>query len=369
MKIESIKSVRVPVTLIDPLRTSHGIHRSRIASLVEITTTDGVVGWGEDVAPSGVSYVGESAEDSFSSLRQLSHVVGQRIIDVREMFSDTWWGVAGRTYAKHALESALWDAHARALGVSLASLLGGTKPTITPGVVIGVHNSLDELETSVRTRCAEGYRRIKLKIQPDWDIGVVQRVRTIVGDDFVLQVDANGAYTYTDIDTLCQLEQFNVQFIEQPFVANDFESHAVLAATTSTPICLDESIVTVNDLMTAIERKACTVVNLKPSKVGGLGDAMRMQEIATAHGLDTWVGGMLETGIGRASCLALASRPGFTLTPDLSASHRYFSHDITDPFVLENGEIKVPQSLGIGVTPLQWVFEHPNVKIETLFHA
>lgn len=369
MRIESIKSIRVPLAVADPLRTSHGVHQGRICSLLEITTTDGIVGWGEDVAPDGVVYVDESSSKSFESVRMLAGLVGGRTIDVAEMFSASWWGVEGRHFAKHAIESALWDAHARTIGVSLKDALGGTRASIAPGVVIGVHDSLEELEVSVRTRIAEGYQRIKLKIQPGWDLGPVERIRSVAGDAVVLQVDANAAYTRSHMNHLCQLHEFNIQFIEQPFAASDLDAHAQLSAMTSTPICLDESIMNADDLMTAIETKACRVVNIKPSRVGGLCDAIRLQEIATTHGLDVWVGGMLETGIGRASCLALASRPGFTLTPDLSASNRYFDDDVTSPFVLENGHIAVPDTEGIGVVPLPWVFSHPEAKIETLFSA
>jgi O-succinylbenzoate synthase len=369
MIIESITSIRVPVSLVDPLRTSHGTHEGRLASLVKIVTTEGVIGWGEDVSPLGVVYVGDSPHESFVSLRMLAELAGHRTIDVEEMFSESWWGVTGHNYAKHALESALWDAHARTHGMSLKDALGGTRNVITPGVVIGIHSSIDDLEASVQARVAEGYRRIKLKIQPGWDLDVVRHARAIVGDEFILQVDANGAYSRADINVLCQLEEFNIQLLEQPFAADDFESHVDLSASTSTPICLDESIMNVSDLMTAIEMNACSVVNIKPSRVGSICDAVRLQEIATTHGLDSWVGGMLETGIGRASCLALASRAGFTLTPDLSASGRYFANDVTEPFVLTNGEIAVPNTPGIGVVPLPWVFEHPDVKIETLFGA
>lgn len=367
MIVESITSIRVPMMLIDPLRTSHGTHQGRIASLVKVITTEGCVGWSEDVSPEGVSYVGESPAGSFESLRLLADVVGRREIDVAEMFSGSWWGISGRNYAKHALESALWDAHARSIGVSLMSALGGTHSTITPGVVIGVHDSLDELEHSVRMRLSEGYQRIKLKIQPGWDIAPVKTVRRIVGDEFVVQVDANAAYTRGDMETLQRLEEFDIQFIEQPFAAEDLEGHALLSTHTRTSICLDESVITTDDLMRAIEIKACRVVNIKPSRVGGLSDAIQLQEIATSHGLQAWVGGMLETGIGRASCVALASRDGFTLTPDLSASNRYFTRDITEPFELVGGRIAVPDTVGSGVEPLPWVFEHPDVKIETLF--
>lgn len=369
MIIESIRSIRVPVVVVDPLRTSHGTHDGRIASLVEVTTKDGHVGWGEDVAPEGVSYVGDSPAESFESLRLLADLVGHRTIDVAEMFSESWWGVSGHNFAKHAIESALWAAHSTEQGISLQTALGGTRSRIAPGVVIGVQDSLDALESLVQSRIADGYHRIKLKIQPGWDVQVVRFVRDLVGQDFTLQVDANAAYTADDIDVLIHLEEFNLQFIEQPFAANQLSAHAALSKQTATPICLDESIMNVNDLMSAIEHRACSVVNIKPSRLGGLADAIRLEQIATSHDIVVWVGGMLETGVGRASCLALASRPGFTLSPDLSASRRYFAVDVTEPFHLVDGQIEVPNKVGLGVEPLPWVFEHPEVKIETLFSA
>lgn len=369
MLIESIRSIRVPVALVDPLRTSHGTHHGRIASLVEVTTKDGHVGWGEDVAPDGVSYVGDSPAESFASMRTLAELAGHRTIDVAEMFSESWWGVSGHHFAKHAIESALWAAHSSEQGISLQTALGGTYSHITPGVVVGVQDSLDALESLVASRIAEGYRRIKLKIQPEWDTEVVRFVRDLVGQDFALQVDANAAYTADDIDLLIHLEEFNLQFIEQPFAADQLSVHAELSKLTATPICLDESIMNVNDMMSAIEQRACSVVNIKPSRLGGLADAIRLEQIATSHDIVVWVGGMLETGVGRASCLALASRPGFTLSPDLSASQRYFSVDVTESFQLIDGRIEVPRKVGLGVEPLPWVFEHPEVKIETLFSA
>lgn len=357
------------MSVVDPLRTSHGAHRGRIASLVQVVTTDGIVGWGEDVCPDGVSYVGGTPQESFESLRMLSDLIGRRSIDVYELFAETWWGVSGHNFAKHALESALWDAHARTKGISLKHALGGVEEMVIPGVVIGVHDSLDQLEQSVRQRLSDGYQRIKLKIHPGWDVEPVRRTRELVGDDFALQVDANASYVLNESDALIQLQEFNIQSIEQPFVADNLAAHAEFARRTTTAICLDESIMNVGDLMLAIEQQACSVVNIKPSRLGGIADAVQLQEIAKSRGVATWVGGMLETGVGRASCLALASRPGFTLTPDLSASNRYFEHDVTDPFILENGAIRVPDTIGIGVAPLPWVFEHPEVRIETLFTA
>jgi O-succinylbenzoate synthase len=243
------------------------------------------------------------------------------------------------------------------------------RDSIVPGVVVGLAPSVEDTVHEVGSRVTEGYRRIKLKIEPGRDVDVVRAVRAAVGDAIALQVDANAAYSRNDFEQLANLDEFSLQFIEQPLAADDIEGHALLARRIHTPVCLDESIENCDQLMRAIEMGACSVVNVKPSRVGGIGDALRMHNIVVTHGLDAWVGGMLETGIGRASCLALASLPGFTLTPDLSASSRYFDRDVTAPFELENGEIRVPNTEGIGVQPLPWMFEQPEVEIETLFQV
>ena len=369
MHIVEVTSVRVPMMLVDPLRTSHGTHNQRLVSLVRVVTGDGVAGWGEDVAPSGVQYVGDGPETSFVALHGLARALGRDEVRVDEMSSGSWWGVDGHLYAKHALESAVWDAEARTRGVSLASLLGGERDEVRPGVVIGVADSVESTVAAALSRIDEGYARIKLKIEPGHDLDVVRAVRDALGHDVELQVDANGSYTPGDTAQLAALDAFGLQFIEQPFAADDLDGHAELSRRISTPVCLDESIVTLADLRRAIDIGACSVVNVKPARVGGLGDAVAMHDTARAAGIDAWVGGMLETGIGRASCLALASLPGFTMTPDLSASNRYFERDVTEPFVLQNGTITVPSAPGIGVEPLPWVSEHPDVAIETLFRA
>lgn len=270
--------------------------------------------------------------------------------------------------AKHALESAMWDVHARRQGESLAYVLGGDDELpVEVGVVVGLGPDVETVCSEVHRRVIEGYQRIKLKIAPGRDIDVVAAVRSLVGDEFALQVDANGAYDETQIDRLVELDRFGLQFIEQPFAANDLDAHRRLAARSTTSVCLDESIMTMEDLVRVIEAGACDVVNIKPSRVGGIRDAVAMHDYLVAHDVDAWVGGMLESGIGRASCLALASMPGFTLTPDLSASNRYFESDVTEPFILDEGCLALPSGDGIGVTPLDSVMNDPRTRIETLF--
>jgi O-succinylbenzoate synthase len=354
--------------MVNPLRTSDGSHESRVATLVEIRDSEGVIGWGENVAPAGVAYVGENAAESvIATCEVIAPLLAGRDVDVFEMMPESWWGVAGHHFAKHAVESAVWDLHARRESRSLRDVLGGSRTSITPGVVVGIADTVAETVAEVQQRIAEGYGRVKVKISRGRDVDVLRAIRAACGDALVLQADANAAYSKDDIALLCSFDEFNLQFIEQPFAAGDLGSHAELARRSRTAVCLDESICTVDELMGAIEMKACSVVNVKPSRVGGIGAAVQMHHIVKSHGIDAWVGGMLESGIGRASCLALASLPGFTMTPDLSASSRYFASDITVPFEMVNGEIQVPAGPGIGVQPLPEVLSAPETRIQTVF--
>lgn len=368
MRIDRVRVVRTPLQMINPLRTADGQHQSRIATLVEIRDSDGVIGWGENVAPAGVAYVGENAAESLiATCEVIAPLLAGRDVDVFEMLPETWWGVSGHHFAKHAVESAVWDIHARRELTSLRETLGGTRAIIVPGVVVGIADTVAETVAEVQQRITEGYCRIKVKITPGRDVDVLRAIRSACGDELLLQADANAAYSKDDIELLCSFDELNLQFIEQPFAAEDLESHAELVRRSRTAVCLDESICTVDELLTAIEMNACSVVNIKPSRVGGIGAAVQMHHIVKSHGIDAWVGGMLESGIGRASCLALASLPGFTLTPDLSASSRYFASDITAPFEMVNGEIQVPTGPGIGVEPLPEVLSAPETRIQTVF--
>ena len=368
MRIDRIRVFHTPLNLVNPLRTSDGVHESRNATLIELMDSDGRIGWGENVAPTGVAYVGESAHDSFRAMTELlAPLLSGRDIDVFEMMPETWWGVDGHNFAKHALESAVWDIHAQSEIKSLREVLGGTRASISPGVVVGLADSITETVAEVERRIAQGYKRVKVKIAPGHDLDVLRAIREACGDALVLQADANAAYSRQEIDQLCSLDEFNLQFIEQPFAATDLPSHVLLAQRSATAVCLDESICSIDELMTAIEMKACSVVNIKPSRVGGIGAAVQMHHILKSHEMDAWVGGMLESGIGRASCLALASLPGFTLTSDLSASSRYFATDLTVPFEMVNGEIEVPSGIGLGVTPREEVLSAPETQIQTVF--
>ena len=270
-----------------------------------------------------------------------------RAVDVADALSP----VKGHHMAKAAIETAVLDAELRETGISLATFLGGVREAVDCGVSVGIMESIPKLLDVVDGYLRQGYLRIKLKIEPGWDIEPVRAVRERFGD-VLLQVDANTAYTLADAPHLAELDPFDLLLIEQPLSEADVLGHADLAARIKTPVCLDESIESASDAAAAIRLGAAAIVNVKPGRVGGYLEARRIHDVCVAHGVPVWCGGMLETGIGRAANVALASLPGFTLPGDTSASDRYFARDITAPFELDQGQLHVPAGPGIGVDPL-----------------
>jgi len=258
----------------------------------------------------------------------------------------------GHRMAKAALEMAVLDAELKAEGRPLARELGAVHDRVPCGVSVGIMDSIPALLAAVHSYLEQGYRRIKLKIEPGWDVEPVRAVRGRFGNDLLLQVDANTAYTLADAPHLAQLDPFDLLLIEQPLEEDDILGHAQLAKLLRTPMCLDESITSARTAAAAISLGACSVVNIKPGRVGGYLEARRIHDLCVAHGVAVWCGGMLETGIGRAANVALAALPGFTLPGDTSASDRYYHTDITEPFVLADGHLQVPTGAGIGVEPL-----------------
>jgi O-succinylbenzoate synthase len=257
--------------------------------------------------------------------------------------------VKGHRMAKAALEMAILDGDLRTKGVAFSEYLGGIRGKVEVGVSVGIQSDVDILVDRVQRYVAEGYRRVKLKIEPGWDVEPVRAVRQALGENIALQVDANTAYSVADIRRLTRLDEYNLLLIEQPFGARDLWAHEELAKQCRTPICLDESIESSADAHHAIVAGACRIVNVKAGRVGGYLEARRVHDVCLAAGVPVWCGGMLETGIGRAANLALASLPNFALPGDISASNRYYTEDLTDPFLLEESTITVPTGPGLGV--------------------
>jgi len=272
----------------------------------------------------------------------------------------------GNYMAKAALEAALLDYFTRLDGVSLATYLGATQTRVASGVSVGIQPSIDKLLDVVGRYVADGYVRIKLKIEPGRDVEPVRAVRKAFGDAMLLQVDANAAYRVEDAEHLARLDEFNLLLIEQPLPEEDLVGNVELAKRVRTPICLDESITTIDVARGALDIGACSIINIKPGRVGGYLEAKKIHDLCLSRGVPVWCGGMLETGIGRAANLALAALPGFTLPGDTSASKRYFETDVTTPFELRDGYIDVPTGPGIGVTPIPSILEAMTSRVDTI---
>jgi len=351
MKIESIELRRIRLPLVTPFRTSFGTEAERDVLLVRVTTPDSE-GWGECVAMSEPLYSPEHVDGAQIVARD--HLL-PRLFASEEVSASAVAGtlasVKGHPMAKAALEMALLDAELRAAGVSFASRLGAVRNEVDCGVSVGIFPTIPELLDQVAAYLDAGYLRVKLKIEPGWDVEPLRAVRERFGDDLLLQVDANTAYTLADARHLARLDDFDLLLLEQPLAEDDMPGHAELARSMRTPICLDESITSARAAEHAISIGACSIVNIKAGRVGGYLEALRVHDVCAGHSVPVWCGGMLETGLGRAANVALAALPGFTLPGDTSASDRYFRRDLTEPFVLENGRLPVPAGPGLGVTP------------------
>ena len=349
MKLRALELRRIEMPLVAPFRTSSGTEVARDILLLK-AVTDECEGWGECCAPSEPLYSSEYVTGCEHVIRR--HLL-PRLLEAPELdaarIAEILRPIQGHRMAKAALEMAVLDAELRARREPLSGHLGGVRNTVDCGVSVGIHDGVPQLLNAVEGYLAAGYRRVKLKIEPGWDVVPVRAVRERF-DDLPLQVDANAAYTLADARHLMRLDEFDLLLIEQPLPAEQLRAHAELAAQLATPICLDESIVSAAAAVDAIALGACSIINIKPSRVGGYLEARRVHDVCQAHGVPVWCGGMLETGLGRAGNVALAALPGFTLPGDISASDRYYHRDITEPFVLEDGRLRVPAGPGLGVT-------------------
>ncbi len=351
MRFAGFELYRLELPLVSPFRTSFGTEHTRDVLLVRALGADGVAGWGECVAGTAPGYSAEYVDAAHEVTRRflIPALAGRGDWDATSV-ERAFAAVKGHPMAKSAVQTAILDAQLRAAGMPLSSYLGAVRPTVAAGVSVGIMDSIPELLDAVDGYLAQGYVRIKLKIEPGWDVVPVRAVRERFAD-ILLQVDANTAYTLADARQLAQLDEFDLLLMEQPLPEDDLRGHAALAKLLRTPICLDESITSARAAADAIALGAAAIVNIKPGRVGGYLEARRIHDVCVANGVPVWAGGMLETGIGRAANVALAALPGFTLPGDTSASDRYFARDITEPFVLEDGALRVPTGPGIGVLP------------------
>lgn len=353
MRIDQIELRIVRLPLVRPFQTSSS-RKDYLDHILVRIVGGGVCGWGECASPSDPYYCSETTETCWHILRDFLAplVLGREWSTIDEM-AGFYGRVKGNRFARAGLEMACWDLLSRSRGEPLHSLLGGSRSEILSGVSLGIESRVEVLLDQVARYLEEGYRRIKLKIAPGWDVDVVSQVRDRY-PTIALQVDANSAYTLDDLPTLKALDQFGLLLIEQPLADDDIIDHARLQAALTTPICLDESIHSADDARKAIDLDACRVINIKVSRLGGLLEARRVHDLCHARGVPVWCGGMHEFGIGRAANIAIASLPGFTIPGDVSGSDKYYAEDIVEPpIVAHQGAIAVSRNPGLGVLPVE----------------
>jgi len=348
VKLEAVELRRIRISLVAPFETSFGTQHERDILLVK-AITDAGEGWGECVA-------GEEPDYSSEYVEAAQHVLVHHLLPpllerpglTAGDIAVTLRRIHGHRMAKASIEMAILDAELRSKRESFAHHFGAVRTAVDSGVSVGIHRSVPELLETVGRYLDQGYRRVKLKIKPGWDVEPVRAVRGRFGD-VPLQVDANTAYSLSDARHLAELDVFNLLLIEQPLPEDQVLAHAELAKIVRTPVCLDESITSEQAAADAIQLGACQIINIKPGRVGGYLEAARIHDLCAKHGVPVWMGGMLETGLGRAGNVAMAAMPNFKLPGDTSASDRYYHRDITEPFVLVDGRLNVPQGPGLGV--------------------
>ena len=350
MIITSVELREIRLPLIHFFETSFGRTTERRILLVRVTDKDGAEGWGECTAGEGPFYSDEWTETAWHTIKTFlaPMIVGKRI----ETAAETWelmGAVRGHRMAKAAIENACWDLEAKALGLPLWKHLGGARKEIACGVSIGIQETPEVLLEKIEAELAAGYQRIKIKIKPGWDLKIITQVREKF-PDIRLMADANSAYTLADVALFKQIDQYNLMMVEQPLAHDDIFDHAELQKEIATPVCLDESIHSSEDARHAIALRAARIVNLKLGRVGGHAQAKKVEGVCRENNIPVWCGGMLESGIGRAHNIAMATLAAFTLPGDVSASSRYWAEDIIDPAVTvsSTGTITAPDKPGIG---------------------
>ncbi len=366
MKIECADIIHIQLPVIHPFETSFGKVTVKDSILVKLYA-DGLTGYGEGAALGAPLYVPEYAAETYLALKDflMPTVLGKNIATPDDMAA-AYAHVRGHNFAKTALETAFWDLYAQQRGASVKALLGGTQEIIAVGESLGIKASHEELLEEVALRLSEGYKRIKVKIKPGWDLEVTQKIREKFGA-IDLMLDGNSAYTIRDLDLFKKLDEFGLTMIEQPLGYDDIIDHASLQREIKTPVCLDESILSAEDARKAIQIGACQIINIKPGRVGGLVESKKIHDLCAAARIGVWCGGMLETGIGRFFNLSVASLPNYVYPADMSPSSIFFAQDIVDrPFVVHNGTIKVPESLMRDFGPNDAAVRKYKVKSETI---
>jgi O-succinylbenzoate synthase len=349
VKIDRIELRQINLPFISPFRTAGGAFEANNSVIVKVFS-DGITGWGESSVSRLPQYVEETASTVLSVQQEvLAPLILKKEISNPGDLTEIFHNIRGNRFAVAGLESAIWDLWCKTKNQNLSTYLGGKRGKVQVGVSIGIPENKRDLLSLCEKYLSEGYKRIKIKIKPGWDSAPLKSIREKL-PDIMLQVDANCVYSYKDIKILESLEEFNLLMIEQPFHHDDLLYHSILQKRIKTPVCLDESIVSQEKAAEALIMDACRVINLKPGRVGGILNAVIIHHLCRKNKIPVWCGGMMETGIGRAVNVCLASLPGFTLPGDISANKRYFKRDIVEnPFELNSdGTLTVPSASGHG---------------------
>ncbi len=366
MRIDNISLFHIRLPYVTPFQTSRWTELDHECIIIR-ARAEGLTGWGECCAPRDPAYSYETVKTNWLILEDfiIPDVLSADLPDVAA-FEAAVDHISGHPMAKAGMQMALWDLFARQASVSLQRLMGGVGDRVKVGVSVGIQPSTGKLLEVVDGYLSQGYQRIKLKIKPGRDVDDARAVRR-AHPDLLLQVDANSAYRLDQADQLKAMDDLGLLLIEQPLAHDDIIDHAKLQPQLSTPLCLDESITSATHARWALELGACRIINIKPGRVGGMAEAIRIHDFCRAHGAPVWMGGMLETGIGRAANVAVASLPGFTLPGDISASARYYAEDIiTEPFTLNpDSTLSVPATPGLGVEVRQDMLERVSLRQQT----
>ncbi|MDQ7064514.1 MAG: o-succinylbenzoate synthase [candidate division KSB1 bacterium] len=371
IRIERIRLREIHLPLKEPFQISSGVVQNRRILLVQVIDADGAEGWGECVAGEYPNYHPETIDTAWLAIREwIAPKLFEREFEhPADIFPWLQRDIRGHHMAKAGVEMSTWELAARKSGQSLSRFLGGTREKIAVGISIGIQPSLEALVQKVREAVSAGYRKAKIKIKPGADVEYVRAVREALGNGVPIMVDANNAYTLADIERLRALEEFNLMMIEQPLAWDDLLQHARLQSELRTPVCLDESITGVDRARDMIELGAGKIINIKPGRVGGFTSSKQIHDLCAENGIPVWCGGMLESGVGRAHNVALASLGNFTLPGDISPSSRYWQRDIVQPEwqMDDQGMIAVPAGRpGMGVELDMDYIEHLTVRQQEL---
>ncbi|MFK2824786.1 o-succinylbenzoate synthase [Bacillus sp. B190/17] len=349
MKLKEIVLRHLQMEMKFPFTTSFGTMKNKEFILVEVKDEEGLSGWGESVAFPSPFYSEETLQTNWHMIEDfLIPLLKDKDISHPDEITSLFEPIKKNNMAKAAIEGAVWDLYAKRKGIPLYQALGGENTTIDVGISIGIQETVDDLLHIIKTHVDEGYKRIKVKIKPGWDVDVIREIRCSF-PDILLMADANSAYRLEDLPELKKLDEFQLMMIEQPLASDDIVDHAVLQRELQTPLCLDESIHSYEDARKALQLGSCKIINIKIGRVGGLTESKKIHDLCKENSIPVWCGGMLEAGVGRAHNIALTTLSHFTMPGDTAASSRYWERDIIQPEVtVQGGVIQVRDQAGIG---------------------